>query len=101
MENNYRYNLNMTLNTCQNICNNDNKLHVIDFNNFVKYFYLTKDKYYLSKYLKRQIASSLSYFIYISAKNLANKAASIEQPNNVDLNSAIILANYDIENYLN
>lgn len=75
-ENNLRYKLNITLHT---ICNN-NLIHLIDSNNIVsKPFYLTKGRYYLSNYLKRQVAVSLSYYFNITAKNLAKHTASIEQ----------------------
>lgn len=76
-ENNIRYKLNMTLHllTC-----NDNKFHLLDTNNYVsKHLFLTKDSNYLLKFCKRQIAMSLAYYFDISAKNLANSPASIEQ----------------------
>lgn len=75
-ENNLRYKLNMTLHTIS--CNNN--IHVMDTNNFVSRnkYYLTKGKYYLSSYYKRQVANSLSYYFNITAKNLATHNASIE-----------------------
>lgn len=77
VENNHRYNINMTLHT---LTYNVNKIHVIDINNYIKkYFYLTKDKYYLNKHYKRLIAISLSYYLDCSAKNLATIPAPIEQ----------------------
>lgn len=76
-ENYHRYRLNMTLHTIS--CNN-NLIHLIDSNNIVsKNYYLTKGRYYLSNYYKRQVAVSLSYYFNITAKNLANQTASIEQ----------------------
>lgn len=67
----------MTLHTIS--CNN-NLIHLIDSNNIVsKNYYLTKGRYYLSNYYKRQVAVSLSYYFNITAKNLANQTASIEQ----------------------
>jgi len=90
---------------------------LIDTNSLVsrKLFYLTKGRYYLSDSFKRQIALSLSYFINITAKNLASKSASIEQPIDLELsidysskddincNSAPIEHNHDMSNikYLN
>lgn len=77
-ENHLRYKLNMVL--C-NLSTYNNKFKVIDSNKYVsKYYVLTKGRFYLSTYCKRQIAMSLSYFIDISAKNLAiNNTAFIEQ----------------------
>lgn len=80
-ENDIRYKLNMTLHTIS--CNN-NFIHVIDSNNIVnKNFFLTKGSYYLSNFDKRQVAVSLSYYFSITAKNLANKSASIEQHHDI------------------
>lgn len=110
VENDIRYKLNLTLYT---ICNNNfngDKFNLIDINNYIKKFFLTKDNYYLSNYYKRQIAVSLSYLFDIAAKNLANKVASIEQSNSIDnasieqfdiFNSANCLATNDIVHNLN
>lgn len=76
-ENDLRHKLNMTLHTT--LCNN-NLIHLIDHNNIVsKPVYLTKGRYYLSNFYKRQVAVSLSYYFDITAKNLAKQTASIEQ----------------------
>lgn len=75
-ENDLRHKLNLTLHTisCNNKC-----IHVIDSNNIVsKNYYLTKGRYYLSNFNKRQVAVSLSYYFSITAKNLATQSASIE-----------------------
>lgn len=83
MENESIYNLNLTLHNTTNYCT-DNKMHVIDINNFVKKkMFLTKDSSYLSKFYKKLIADSLSYYLFTSAKNLATKTAFIEQCNNI------------------
>lgn len=75
-ENDLRYKLNMTLHTIS--CNNK-LFHLIDSNNVVsKNYYLTQGRYYLSSFYKRQVATSLSYFFSITAKNLANQTAFIE-----------------------
>ena len=95
-ENAVRYKLNMTLHNLT-FYNNDS-IHLIDTNNYVSnYFYLTKDRYYLSIYFKRQIAVSLSYYLHISAKNLATTVAFIEQHPDFDIynNSAKYLATHD------
>lgn len=92
-ENTTRHKLNLTLHT---FCNNEN-LHLIDTNNYVRNFYLTKDNYYLPIYFKRQIASSLSYFIHISAKNLAKQVAPIEQCL-IDINVSSVSTDIPINN---
>lgn len=43
------------------------------------FIWLKVDTYYLSNYNKRQEAVSPSYYFSITAKNLANQTASIEQ----------------------
>ena len=77
-ENKTRYNLNISL---YNLCTYNSKFSIIDTNTYVKNYqvFLTKGMCYLSNYYKRQIALSLSYLFDISAKNLANNCASIEQ----------------------
>lgn len=86
VENDLRHKLNMTLHTI--LCNN-NLIHLIDSNNIVgKNYYMTKGRYYLPNYYKRQVAVSLSYFFSITAKNLAKQTDSIEQyidPQNVTM----------------
>lgn len=77
-ENNIRHKINLTLHTLT--FNNKNTFHLIDINKYLdNKLYLTKDKFYLNKYLKRQIALSLSYYIEYSAKNLATLTAPIGQ----------------------
>lgn len=79
-ENDYRYKLNQTLHTIS--CNNS--VHVIDTNTIVsKNIILTKGKYYLSNFYKRQLALSLSYYFDITAKNLATLNASFEHCHNI------------------
>lgn len=76
-ENNIRYKINLTLDTLTFNCNN---FHIIDINTYLENkFYVSNDSYYLSRYIKRQIVISLSYFIIYTAKNLANQPAPIEQ----------------------
>lgn len=81
-ENNIRHKLNISL---YNLCTYSSKFIIIDTNKFVSKYhmpmvFLTKGKCYLSNYYKRQIALSLSYLLDISAKNLADNSAPIEQP---------------------
>lgn len=101
-ENNYRYKFNLKLDI---VSKYNKKFHVIDSNSVAitksfnynnmnldsnkivslnKIFYLTKGRYNLPKYYKRQIATSLSYFIHITANNLAKQSASIEQNNSMN-----------------
>lgn len=96
-ENYLRYNINNTLHT---LTFNSNVFHLIDINNYIgNDFYLTKDRYlvdrcYLTNYCKRQVAVSLSYYFSITAKNLANQVASVEQCNiklNYSANSLITM----------
>lgn len=55
-------------------CRNSTKLHFMDTNIFIgKYFNVTNDRYYLSKFYIRQIAKLLSYYILNSANLLANQ----------------------------
>lgn len=84
-ENNKRYNCNMIMHTLT--CRHSDKFHLIDTNIFIgKYFYLTNDRYRLSKFYMRQIAELLSYYILNSVNFLTNGvAASIEQENNNDM----------------
>lgn len=78
-ENDTRYNLNIAL---YNLCTYSSKFSIIDTNKYVgKHQLLTKGKFYLSNFYKRQIALSLSYLIDISAKNLAHNSVPIEQLN--------------------
>ena len=84
-ENNMRHNCNTLIHTLT--CRQSNKFHFIDTNICIgKYFYLTKDRYYLSKFYRRQLAELLSYFILNSVNLLTNQTtASIEQNNNSDM----------------
>lgn len=104
-ENNFRFEINMTL---HNLTFNNNVFHLIDTNNYVgNHLYLTKDRflmdrYYLSKYCKRQIAVSLSYYFSITAKNLAKQIASIEQCcDMLDHSANNLVSKIDIDNNLN
>ncbi|XP_075975048.1 uncharacterized protein LOC142975843 [Anticarsia gemmatalis] len=100
---NIRSNLNVIMHnlTCQINGINYNKFHFIDTNRIVSNcLYTTKDSYYLSYYCKRQVAISLSYFISITAKNLAKQVASIEQ-HNIDISNNLaskLANNFDIPN---
>lgn len=94
VENTLRYKINLQLNL---ISQYNNKFSVIDFNsvfNRIAYkynssdsfgqsstynVYVYKGRFFLPKHYKRQIASSLFYYFYTTAKNLADKTASIEQ----------------------
>lgn len=85
-ENNFRHDLNTIIHTLA--CRHSDKFHIIDTNIFIgKHFNLTKGSYFLSKYYKRQIAESLSYFLLNSANLLALlTTAPIEQcKNNIDI----------------
>ncbi|KAJ8732870.1 hypothetical protein PYW07_015469 [Mythimna separata] len=89
-ENLRRFKLNTML---YNVLLNNTLFHLIDTNNYVGTdYYLTKDKYYLSFFCKRQIAVSLSYYFCITAKNLAKQIASIEQCNTLTIDFANNLA---------
>lgn len=83
-ENDIRYKLNLTF----DLFTYNNKFHIIDSNKYVRNCYtLRRSRYHLTTYCKRQIAMSLSYYIDISAKNLANNnTASIEQ---TDVNNSL------------
>lgn len=99
-ENNIRHKINLTLHTLT--FNNNNKFHLIDINKYLdSKLYLTKDKFYLNKYLKRQIALSLSYYIEYSAKNLATLSAPIGQ--NIDIVNCTLesVPNLSVYNHLN
>ncbi|CAK1599407.1 unnamed protein product [Parnassius mnemosyne] len=91
-ENKLRHNLNLMMHnlTCNNNLNltfncknNNDKFHLIHINNLTKKF-LTRDRYYLSKYSLRLVADTLSYYLYFnSANDLATLTpASFEQQNN-------------------
>lgn len=93
-EDNKRYSLNRTLHTMSVY---DNFLQVIDANTIIsRRFYLDQDSFYLNKFTKRRIASSLSYFILNLVNSLTKlTTASFEQhyvnclevfPNNINLN---------------
>ncbi|KAJ8729231.1 hypothetical protein PYW08_000812 [Mythimna loreyi] len=104
-ENLIRYKTNVTL---HNLTINNSLFHLIDTNNYVgTHFYLTKDRYlvnryYLSKFCRRQIAMSLSYYFLITAKNLAKQIAPIEQCLDISSDFANNLAsNVDININLN
>ncbi|KAJ8721768.1 hypothetical protein PYW08_004170 [Mythimna loreyi] len=94
-ENSIRYKINITL---HNMMLNNYLFHLIDTNNYVGTdFYLRKDRYlvdnyYLSKSCRRQIAVSLSYYFFITAKNLAKQIAPIEQRNDMTTDFANNLA---------
>lgn len=78
VENNFRYNLNLSLNTMA--YHSSQMLHIIDINKLLKNIILTKDKYYLPTYCKRQLALSLSFYFEHLASNLASiTPAFIEQ----------------------
>ncbi|KAJ8734433.1 hypothetical protein PYW08_013683 [Mythimna loreyi] len=100
-ENLIRYKINVTL---HNLIINNSLFHLIDTNNYVgTHFYLTKDRYlvdnyYLSKSCMRQIAVSLSYYFFITAKNLAKQIAPIEQRNHM---TADLVNNLASNIYLN
>ena len=65
-DNKIRHDLNCILHTMT--CRHSDKFHFIDTNICIsKYFYLTKDRYFLSKYYIRQVAELLSYYIINSA----------------------------------
>lgn len=80
-ENNFRYKLNLTMSTLSLNFNNS-LFHCIDYNvnkDWTDNLYLTNDILHLPKYVKRQIAKSLSFCIDHTAKNLAKHPAFIEQ----------------------
>lgn len=79
---NIRHNLNMTMYNliCPINSQFHNKFYLIDINKLIKSsINLTKDRYYLPNYYRRQIAESLLYYFKVTAKNLANMTAPIEQ----------------------
>ncbi|CAK1601640.1 unnamed protein product [Parnassius mnemosyne] len=102
-ENKIRYDLNLLMNnfSCNNnlnltfnCYNYNDRINLIDINNLIKKF-LTRDRYYLSKYNLRQIANVLSYYLYInSAKDLATQtSASFEQCNDLTCNLESVPSN--------